>query len=75
MRKRILEMLWEEEKSGKLKAIVAQAADFYRPGANNSVLNELVINRMKTGKNPQWLYSGEKKNSFTSIPDSGKRLE
>ena len=49
--KQILEMLWKEVKSGKLKAIVARAADFYGPGANQSVLNELVINRMKAGKN------------------------
>ena len=72
VRKQILEMLWKEVKSGKLKAIVARAADFYGPGANNSVLNELVINRMKAGKNPQWLYSGDKKHSFTYIPDAGK---
>jgi nucleoside-diphosphate-sugar epimerase len=72
VRKQILEMLWKEVKAGKLKAIVARAADFYGPGANNSVLQELVINRMKAEKNPQWLYSGNKKHSFTYIPDAGK---
>lgn len=72
VRKQILEMLWSAVKSGKLKAIVARAADFYGPGANNSFLQELVINRMKAGKNPQWLYSGDKKHSFTYIPDAGK---
>jgi nucleoside-diphosphate-sugar epimerase len=65
-------MLWSEVKSEKLKAIVARAADFYGPGASNSFLHELVINRMKAGKNPQWLYSGDKKHSFTYIPDAGK---
>jgi len=72
VRKQILEMLWKEVKAGKQKAIVARAADFYGPGANNSVLQELVINRMKAEKNPQWLYSGNKKHSFTYIPDAGK---
>jgi nucleoside-diphosphate-sugar epimerase len=52
--------------------LVARAADFYGPGANNSFLQELVINRMKAGKNPQWLYSGDNKHSFTYIPDAGK---
>ncbi len=52
--------------------MVARAADFYGPGANNSFLQELVINRMKAGKNPQWLYSGDNKHSFTYIPDAGK---
>lgn len=72
VRKHILEMLWSAVKTGKLQALVARAADFYGPGANNSFLNELVINRMKSGKTPQWLYTGNKKHSFTYIPDAGK---
>ncbi len=72
VRKQILDMLWTAVKSGKLRAIVARAGDFYGPGATNSFLSELVIDRMKAGKNPQWLYSGDKKHSFTYIPDAGK---
>jgi nucleoside-diphosphate-sugar epimerase len=71
VRKHILEMLWAEVNSGKLKALVARAGDFYGPDASNSFLNELVINRMKAGKSPQWLYNGSKKHSFTYIPDAG----
>ena len=71
VRKHILEMLWAEVNSGKLKALVARAGDFYGPDAGNSFLNELVINRMKAGKSPQWLYNGTKKHSFTYIPDAG----
>ncbi len=72
VRKTILEMLWKEVEAGNLTALVARAADFYGPGASNSFLNELVIDRMKAGKNPQWLYSGDRKHSFTYIPDAGK---
>lgn len=72
VRKEILDMLWEAVKTKKLTALVARAADFYGPGASNSFLNELVIKRMKSGKAPQWLYSGDKKHSFTYIPDAGK---
>ncbi|WP_111672237.1 NAD-dependent epimerase/dehydratase family protein [Algoriphagus litoralis] len=72
VRKQILEMLWADVNAGKLKALVARAGDFYGPDASNSFLNELVINRMKAGKSPQWLYSGSKKHSFTYIPDAGK---
>ncbi|WP_192351045.1 NAD-dependent epimerase/dehydratase family protein [Algoriphagus sp. Y33] len=71
-RKQILDMLWAEVKSGKISAIVARAPDFYGPDASNSVLDELVIKRMKAGKNAQWLYSGDKKHSFIYIPDAGK---
>lgn len=72
VRKQILDMVWAEVKSGEISAIVARAPDFYGPGASNSVLDELVIKRMKTGKNAQWLYSGDKKHSFIYIPDAGK---
>ncbi|MFN3999020.1 NAD-dependent epimerase/dehydratase family protein [Algoriphagus sp.] len=72
VRKQILEMLWAEVESGRLTALVARAGDFYGPGASNSFLNELVINKMKAGKTPQWLYAGDKKHSFTYIPDAGK---
>ncbi|MEB2784324.1 NAD-dependent epimerase/dehydratase family protein [Algoriphagus persicinus] len=72
VRKQILDMLWAEVKSGKISAIVARAPDFYGPDANNSVLDELVIKKMKAGKNAQWLYSGDKKHSFIYIPDAGK---
>ncbi|WP_057940383.1 NAD-dependent epimerase/dehydratase family protein [Algoriphagus resistens] len=72
VRKQILDMLWVEVKSGKISAIVARAPDFYGPDASNSVLDELVIKRMKTGKNALWLYSGNKKHSFIYIPDAGK---
>jgi nucleoside-diphosphate-sugar epimerase len=65
-------MLWKDVKAGKLTALVARAGDFYGPGASNSFLNELVIDKMKAGKSPQWLYTGDKKHSFTYIPDAGK---
>jgi nucleoside-diphosphate-sugar epimerase len=72
IRKQILEMLWSEVASKKLKALVARSADFYGPGASNSMLNEMVISKMKSGKKPQWLYSASKKHSFTYVPDAGK---
>ncbi|TDQ18508.1 nucleoside-diphosphate-sugar epimerase [Algoriphagus boseongensis] len=72
VRKQILEMLWQKVNSGDLTAMVVRAADFYGPDAKNSFLQELVINRVKAGKSPQWTYSGDKKHSFTFIPDAGK---
>lgn len=72
VRKQILEMLWLAVEQKQLWAMVVRAADFYGPQAKNSFLNELVIERVKAGKNPQWTYSGDKKHSFTYIPDAGK---
>lgn len=72
VRKQILEMLWGEVKAGKLQALVARAADFYGPDARNSVLHELVINKMKAGKSAQYLYSSSRKHAWTYIPDAGE---
>jgi nucleoside-diphosphate-sugar epimerase len=70
VRAKIAQMVLDEIKSGKLTAMIVRAADFFGPGAKLSFLNESVINRMKAGKTAQWLYAGDKKHSFTYIPDA-----
>lgn len=70
VRAEIAQMILEEISSGRLTAMIVRAADFYGPGAKQSFLNESVINRMKAGKTAQWLYAGDKKHSFTYIPDA-----
>lgn len=72
VRAQIAQMIWNEVSSGGLQAMIVRAADFYGPGAKLSFLNESVINRMKAGKTAQWLYAGDKKHSFTYIPDAAK---
>ncbi|NVJ85745.1 MAG: NAD-dependent epimerase/dehydratase family protein [Algoriphagus sp.] len=72
VRMEILQMLWREVAEENIKAIVTRSADFYGPNAKNSFLNELVIEKMKSGKSPQWLYNGAKRHSFTYIPDAAK---
>ncbi len=70
VRTQIANMLLGEIKNGHLTGMIVRAADFYGPNAKLSFLNESVINRMKAGKKAQWLYSKEKKHSFTYIPDA-----
>lgn len=70
VRAKIAQMILDEIKAGKLTAMIVRAADFYGPGAKLSFLNESVINRMKAGKTAQWMYAGDKKHSFTYIPDA-----
>jgi nucleoside-diphosphate-sugar epimerase len=70
VRAKIAQMILDEVKADKLTAMIVRAADFYGPGAKLSFLNESVINRMKAGKTAQWLYAGDKKHSFTYIPDA-----
>ncbi|ERM81687.1 hypothetical protein P872_19515 [Rhodonellum psychrophilum GCM71 = DSM 17998] len=72
VRAQIAQMILDQIAVGKLKAMIVRAADFYGPNAKLSFLNESVINRMKAGKTAQWLYSKNKKHSFTYIPDAAK---
>jgi nucleoside-diphosphate-sugar epimerase len=72
VRAAIAQMIWNEVSHGGLQAMIVRAADFYGPDAKLSFLNESVIKRMKAGKTAQWLYAGDKKHSFTYIPDAAK---
>jgi nucleoside-diphosphate-sugar epimerase len=61
--------------SGKLDAIIARSADFYGyMSPNKSLLLDLVISRMAKGKSPQWMYTVDRKHSFTFIPDIAQAL-
>lgn len=61
--------------SGKLNAIIARSADFYGYAApNKSILLDLVIRRMVKRRSPQWMYTVDKKHSFTYIPDIAQAL-
>jgi nucleoside-diphosphate-sugar epimerase len=72
VRRDIADMLMDEVKKGKLNALIARSADFYGPGCKNSLLNELVLKNLKSGKKPMWFIDADKKHSFTFTPDAAK---
>ncbi len=65
-------MLLEAMKTGKLKAIIARAADFYGPDINKSMLMTLIYKNLASGKKAQWMFNSKVKHSFTYTPDAGK---
>ncbi|SEJ80413.1 Nucleoside-diphosphate-sugar epimerase [Cyclobacterium xiamenense] len=70
VRAAIAQLILDEIAQGQLTAMIVRAADFYGPGATSSMVHETIINRMKKGKQPQWMYNKDKKHSFTFIPDA-----
>jgi len=72
VRKKIADMLMEEVAVGKLKAIIARAADFYGPNTPLSVVNIMVCDNFKKGKKALWLINDKVKHSLTYTPDAGK---
>lgn len=72
VRKNIADTLkhaWEE---GRVKALIARAADFYGPEAKNSVFNILIFENLKKGKKASWIANPNLRHSFTYTPDAAK---
>jgi nucleoside-diphosphate-sugar epimerase len=72
VRKKIADMLMEEAAGGKLKAIIARAADFYGPNTPLSFVNIMVFDNFKKGKKALWLINDKVKHALTYTPDTGK---
>lgn len=74
VRAKIAAMLLDEVKNGNLQAMIIRAADFYGPGAVQSLTHSAVHERLKTGKSPQWIGDPKKVHTFTYTPDAGKSV-
>jgi nucleoside-diphosphate-sugar epimerase len=57
-----------------LTAQTARAADFYGPGASNSLIESVVVARLRAGKTPQWVGDPQAVHTFTYTPDAGAAL-
>ncbi len=66
-------MIFEAVERGYLQALIACSADLYGPSiTNTSVLTEMVLEKLATGKKANWLGSVKCKHSFTYTPDAGR---
>ncbi|WP_295122381.1 NAD-dependent epimerase/dehydratase family protein [uncultured Chitinophaga sp.] len=70
IRTMIAQTLHDEMQRGALPVIIARAADFYGPGAENSIPNILVLNNLNKGAKPQWMGDSNTRHSFTYTPDA-----
>lgn len=59
---------------GDLQALIARSADFYGPGASNSLLHAVLFERLSAGQTPQWMGEPSAWHSFTYTPDAGRAL-
>lgn len=74
IRARVATTLLDETKAGNLTALIARAADFYGPGAKNSVANRLVFEKLAVGERAMCLVSDAQPHSYTYTPDAAKAL-
>ena len=74
VRARIATMLLDEMRAGNLQAMIVRAADFYGPGAVQSLAHATVFQRLAAGKTPQWIGNPDAVHSFTFTPDAGRAM-
>lgn len=74
VRARIAETLLEEMRSGNIQGMIVRAADFYGPGASQSLTHATVFQRLAAGKTPQWIGSPAATHTFTYTPDAGQAV-
>ena len=74
VRLQIIDKLWAAHQAGKIKVTVARSADFYGPGATNSLLHALVIDKLVAGDTPQWLGGPDLSHSFTYTLDAARHF-
>jgi nucleoside-diphosphate-sugar epimerase len=68
-------IILEADAAGRIRACIARSADFYgymQP--NKSLLLDLVLRKMATGKRPMWFYTIERKHAFSYMPDICRAL-
>ena len=70
VREIIFKMLMDAIEQKGLKALVARSADFYGPGAKNSLLSIGVIDNFIKGKKAFWQSDADKIHSMTFTPDA-----
>lgn len=74
VRASLLRMLDDAARERGLSYTVARSADFYGPGAATSVFNTFVLDRIRAGKEPVWLFDARQPHSMTYTPDIGRAL-
>ena len=65
-------MLIEYMNTGKIKAIIARAPDFYGGNIDKSMLMTVIYKNFLNGKKAQWLFNAKVKHTYIYVPDAGK---
>lgn len=74
VRARIAAMLLDEIKKKNIEGMIVRSADFYGPGAVQSLTYNTVTQRLKAGKSAQWIGDPKAIHSFTYTPDAARTV-
>lgn len=74
VRARIATTLLDAMRAGDIDAMIVRAADFYGPGAVQSLAHGAVFARLRAGKKAQWPGNAKAVHTFTYTPDAGRAV-
>jgi len=74
VRARIATTFQDEVKRGELQGLIVRSADFYGPGAVQSLTHATVTTRLKAGKTPQWVGNPHAVHTFTYTRDAARTV-
>lgn len=74
VRARIATMFMDEVRRGNLRGMIVRSADFYGPGATQSLTHAMVTRRLKATKTPQWIGDPRAVHTFTYTPDAARTI-
>jgi len=74
VRARIATTFQDEVKRGELRGLIVRSADFYGPGAVQSLPHATVTTRLKAGKTPQWVGNSQAVHTFTYTRDAARTV-
>lgn len=72
VRKEMAEMVLREMQSGKLKAVICRAPEFYGTGKTQSITNTLIFDNIRESKKLKVPLSDAKKRSLIWTPDASR---
>ena len=73
-RKVVADTLLEAHAAGRAQVVIGRSADFYGPGAPNSLLYASFLERMVAGKPPLLLMTPTARHTFSYAPDIARPL-
>lgn len=74
VRARIATMFMDEVRRGNLRGMIVRSADFYGPGATQSLTHAMVTRRLKATKTPRWIGDPRAVHTFTYTPDAARTI-
>lgn len=73
IREEVDKIILKNIENGKLKAVIARAPDFFGgTSKENSIIMNIVYDRLKKGKKAQWFCNANKIHSYGYVPDLAK---